>query len=163
MSRLDHASLVPCDSVKGEDPEDEALLQDMVADARSYITSFPWCRDVEECYVADLSVGGVVAVVLVRISPSREDVDEWLWLVVGDLPPAYLVTDDAPNPAAALRAYVDEMGRWVEAVRTGESTAELIPVETASGDGEIEPTLDHAADLDSRLQFLQRKFLKGHS
>jgi len=34
-----------------------------------------------------------------------------LWVVGGDLPPAYLVTDDAHDPAAARRANTDEMSR----------------------------------------------------
>ena len=135
----------------------------MVVRARSYIGSFAWCRDVHECYVAELSVGGLVAVILFKITPSRQDVDEWLWVVVGDLPPAYLVTDDAPDPAAALQAYIEELGRWVAAVNAGESTADLIPVETASGDAGIEPTRENALDLDRRLRFVQREILGGHS
>ena len=46
-------------------------------------------------------IGGVVAVFLFRIDGPPE-VDPLLWVVVGDLPTAYLVTDDAPSPAIAL-------------------------------------------------------------
>jgi hypothetical protein len=58
-----------------------------------------------------------VAVLLVKITPTREDVDEWLWVVVGDLPPAYLVADDAPGPAAALRAYISSVTRGDRGLR----------------------------------------------
>ena len=63
-----------------------------------------------------------------NIHPLRRDVDELLWVVVGDIPPAYLVTDDAPDPVAALQAYIREMRRWIEAVRLGRPIADLIPV-----------------------------------
>jgi hypothetical protein len=42
-----------------------------------------------------------VVVFLFEIIPSREDVDDKVWLIVGDLPPAYITAEDAPNPAAA--------------------------------------------------------------
>jgi hypothetical protein len=70
--------------------------------------------------------------------------DELLWVVVGDLPPAYLVTDGNPIPLAALETYVEEMQAWVNAVEAGEPVDDLIPVN-------VTPTHDHAKQLKERL------------
>jgi hypothetical protein len=42
--------------------------------------------------------------------------------------PAYMVTEQTPNPACALKAYIVLMRQWVEAVMKGESVEDLIPV-----------------------------------
>lgn len=151
--------LVPCAACRGEDAEDAALLAEMIGRAHAYLGSFPWCRAIRECYVGDIAIGGVVAVLLFRIEPARDGVDEWLWVVVGDLPPAYLVVDDAPAPAAALAAYIDEMRRWIDAVEAGESVDELIPLTTAGGTKRLEATADVADALARRLRYLDAEIL----
>jgi len=134
----------------------------MEARGRAFLEGFPWCDGVLETYVGNLTVGAVVAVLLARVETGRSDVDEWLWVVVGDLPPAYLVTDDAPNPACALRAYVALMGEWVEATRAGRPVDDLIPVLTHGGGQEISPTGANAAQLHSRLDFLAQQILRNY-
>jgi hypothetical protein len=135
----------------------------MIEGARAYLASFEWCRAIRECYIGDIAVGGVVTVLLFRIQPARPDVDEWLWVVVGDLPPAYLVVDDAPNPAAALDAYIGEMERWITAVRQGGPVDDLIPVEATGGGERLEPTRDRADELERRLRFLHAEILAHHA
>lgn len=75
-----------------------------------------------------------------------------MWVVVGDLPSAYLPCDDLPSWEEALDGYVWEMQRRVDAVRAGESVAELIPTGVA-------PTIEHAASLGSRLEFIRQRML----
>jgi len=83
---IDFTKLIPCADVAGDDPEDTALLEEMIERGTTYLARFAWARQIRECYLGDISVGGVVAVLLFRIEPSA-DVDEWLWVVIGDLPP----------------------------------------------------------------------------
>jgi hypothetical protein len=56
-------------------------------------------------------------------------VDRWLWTITGDVPPAYLVTDDARKPREALEGYVFEMRRWVRKVRAHKDLTDVIPVD----------------------------------
>jgi len=79
-------------------------------------------------------------------------VDDTLWVVVGDLPSAYLALDDAPTWREALQGYVYEMGQWVSAVKQGDSLDDVIPVA-------VEPTIEHAEMLASRLAFIEEKIL----
>ena len=85
--------------------------------------------------------------------------DEWLWVVVGDVPPAYLVTDDAATPAKALGIYIDLMEEWVDAVEAGEPVGDLIPVATADGYELIDETPANAAMLKSRLGYLREQIV----
>lgn len=153
MERPDLSTVVAAEQIEGEDAEETKELLGMRDEARAFISSFQWCGGVKEMYFG-FGIGGVVAVFLVRIEARRTDVDEWLWIVVGDLPPAYLVTDDAPNPACALAGYVTEMSRWVSAVRIGRPTDELIPVNVPASN-------EYAEMLDSRLKFLVESILKA--
>src|SRR5262249_27562849 len=115
------------------------------------VRSFTWCKSVEESF-AGIAIPGVVGVFLFRIEPVQSEVDSWLWVVVGDLPPAYLVVDDAPNPPCALKAYIDEMQRWVDAVKAGGSLEDVIPVN-------VTPTIEHARMLEQRLRFLAEEIV----
>jgi hypothetical protein len=74
------------------------------------------------------AVAGVIGVFLFDIIPSKPEVDKTLWVVTGDLPPAYLVTDEAETWQETLEGYVYEMNRWVEAVPAGKSLHDIIPV-----------------------------------
>lgn len=50
------------------------------------------------------------------------------WVVVGDLPPAYLVVDDSPTLLEALSTYEELMADWIAAVRDGRSIDDCTPV-----------------------------------
>jgi hypothetical protein len=142
--------LVLADHIRGDDDEDTALLQRMRADALAYIGSFAWCRSVIEMRMG-YGIGKIVALFLIKID-SAPRVDEWLWVVVGDLPSAYFVLDNAPDPAAALKVYCNLMTDWITAVRTGSPLDHVFPVQAPADD-------NHAAQLDSRVRFLRNSVL----
>jgi hypothetical protein len=100
-----------------------------------------------------------VAVLLFRIIPTSDEVDEWLWVVIGDLPPACLVTDQALNPSDALQTYIGEMQRWIAAVRADKPVDQLMPVATTGGAERLEPTRANADDLERRLRYLEHNIL----
>ena len=143
---VDTSQLVPATSIIGDDEKDTTLLREMAAQAKTFLCSQRWCDGIEDQYFGG-GVGGVVAVFLCLISSLSEDIDNCLWVIVGDLPPAYIVTEDNPNPASALEAYIGEMMDWVTAIEKGESIEELIPVNAP-------PTIEYAKQLRSRLEFL---------
>jgi hypothetical protein len=93
------------------------------------------------------------AVFLFEIAPGRKNVDNWLWVVVGDLPSAYLVLDGSPTPIKALNSYVELMQEWVDAVSQGRSTNNLIAVDAPE-------TAENANLLKRRLKFLKQQFLR---
>ena len=104
----------------GEDEEDSALLREMSKQAESFLRPFSWCAEILGCYFGGGS-GGVLAVFLFNIGPTKPVVGQWIWIVVGDIPYAYLPLEDAETPAIAFKKYLLGMGRWVEMVRQGRS------------------------------------------
>jgi hypothetical protein len=73
---------------------------------------------------------------------------------VGDVPPAYLVQNDAPTWREALRGYVAEMSRWVQAVKHELPLDDVIPVAA-------EPSLEYAEMLAGRLAFIETEMIEA--
>ena len=140
--------LTPVDKLQGP----EAIeLKSMYEEAHAFLQSHSWCGDIGE---ADLGLGipGIVAVFLIGFKPSKLEVDSKLWVIVGDLPPAYIVLDDSPTPIRALENYVYEMQKWIIAVREGKELSEVIPVNA-------EPSTENARLLEKRLRFIEKEIL----
>ena len=71
----------------GRRSESETVrLRGMEAQARSFLSSFDWCGEIREFYFGG-GVGDVIAIFFARLSPTPPDIDEFLWIVVGDIPP----------------------------------------------------------------------------
>jgi hypothetical protein len=147
MNELPVKGVIPIDQIFGEDDEDIRLLRIMVSEAREYILSFSWCNAIREGYFGE-GLGGIVALFLFRIEASRANVDEWLWVVVGDVPCAYLVIDQCKTPTQALEAYIEEMFKWVKLAKQGRSSKRVIPVN-------VPATPEYAEALEGRLKVLR--------
>jgi hypothetical protein len=149
---IDLQGVTPLNRYDAGNPAESQLVSELATEAREYLLSFSWCRAILDVYVG-IAIGGIIGIFLVESEPARAGVDGWHWVVVGDVPPAYLVVDDAPTPKDALEIYLDLMQEWVDAVRAGASTADLIPVNAP-------PTQEYAEMLESRLAFLQSEVLR---
>jgi hypothetical protein len=75
-----------------------------------------------------------------------------VWVVVGDLPSAYIVHEPGDLWQDALTGYVSEMERWVNAVRAGASLNNVIPVN-------VRPSREYADMLSSRLDYIRSRLL----
>jgi hypothetical protein len=119
--------------------------------AELFLRGFRWCRRIVEAELAWASAG-ILGVFRMRIEPAREDVDDMVWVVTGDLPPAYLAYEPDDTWQDALQGYVGEMQLWVDAAREGETASDLIPVNVA-------PNSENAGLLESRLTFIRTQLL----
>ena len=151
MVKLAMESVVPSSQMRGESASGTGDLRRMLAEDERYITGFQWCKGVVASYFG-LGVGGIVGVFLFQIRPNGTLAEEWVWVVVGDLPLAYISTFDCPNPATALDTYVGAMTDWVEAARAGVDVSELIPAN-------VPPTAEFANSLEKRLHFIDEHIL----
>jgi hypothetical protein len=150
-SSIDFSKVVPTSTMRGDDDEDSGLLHEMLLEAMRYLNKQKWCAKIDESYFG-IGIGGVVAVFLFRITPSRNGIDDFIWVVVGDLPPLYITVDNAPNPACALDGYLGAMGEWAEAAISGKSISALPPVYA-------EPTPENGRKLKKRLEFVDKEVL----
>jgi hypothetical protein len=137
--------------IAGDSPEDTLLLKAMAAEARIYISSFGWCPSIKDVLLA-YGVGEIIAIFLFRFSRTIAERDDELWVIVGDVPSAYLVTDGLAGPKAALAAYCELMNEWVNAVLAKGEMSRVFPIET-------QPTKENAHALKTRLDFLRERVL----
>lgn len=153
MCQIELGKLTPVQEVKSKgDPEEAAEVEALHQEASTYLRSFHWCPEVRRTYLGD-AVPGIFGLFLFELSAAiRGTEDDCLWVVVGDLPSAYFVVDEAPNPAAALSVYCDLMEDWIRAVRENTSLEAVYPVAA-------EPTEQHAGMLASRITFLRERII----
>jgi hypothetical protein len=151
-STVDTASFEALDEITGADFEDTQGLRELAGQASNYIRSFRWCPPIEQLLLA-FGVGGALALFLVRFErPIGGVEDRELWIVVGDLPPAYFVTDGAVTRADALETYCELMEDWADRVLTKGDISESFPVAA-------DPTIEHAEMLKGRLEFIREKLI----
>jgi hypothetical protein len=147
----DLESVMPLDDYIGQYPNDEADIRVLFDEATRFLQGQRWLKSIEQVFVGNV-FPGIVGIFLVRVSGTTPKVAPWTWVLVGDLPPAYIAAEDCTTPAEALEGYLGEMRAWVDAVKAGAPVDRLIPV-NAPADAE------HAGMLDSRLGFLEKHIL----
>ena len=131
---------------------ESAEVRALATRARRFVESFAWCERVTDC-VLGFAIAGVLGVFRIDLIPTPErGADPNVWVVLGDLPPAYLAFDEGDTWQDALRGYVEEMQQWVDAVRAGESLEDVIPVNVSA-------TREHADMLATRLQFISERLV----
>jgi hypothetical protein len=137
--------------IPGEDAEDTQLLREMAAEARAYMEQFEWCPAIESIHLA-LGVGGVVGAFLFQFDEIIEDDDDALWVVVGDLPSAYVIVEPDDDGISALDRYCELMEDWVFNVVKGKSLEDSFPVDA-------EATQENAEMLRQRILFLRKEII----
>ncbi len=70
----------------------------------------------------------------------------------GDLPSAYLVLDQAEDPASALEVYCQLMDEWAQAILAGRTVKVVCP-------GRAAPSRENAMALLKRLEFIRSRLL----
>ncbi|WP_141400706.1 hypothetical protein [Pseudoxanthomonas wuyuanensis] len=134
------------------DDEERALLYKMLDEAREYLSGFDWCSYIKSVYFG-CGIGGIFSVFMFDIANKASNSDNLLWVVVGDIPPAYLVVADGPSCAdEALKAYVDIMQEWVNSVNMNLSVDDKFPVDAPA-------TVEYAGMLGSRLDYIRENFI----
>lgn len=146
-----------CNWLPVEDVQDKEL-QALVDEAKRFLHRQPWCRAITQGYVAEYFPGILVVCYFEVVPAPSSGADEAVWVIVGDLPPAYLDLS-VRTPKEALEAYIGAMEEWVDCVRRGEAVDEVIPVYYRDSVREVLPTGDFAEMLASRLKFIEEKLL----
>ncbi|WP_295936013.1 hypothetical protein [uncultured Xanthomonas sp.] len=139
------------ENLTGEDEEDTALLKAMADEAKEYIVAHAWCPKIKAQYFA-FGIGGVVAVFVFDFEKKIEGYDEKLWVIVGDLPSAYVVFDEGDDYRVALDKYCEVMSGWANSVISGSDLKFAFPVSAS-------PTIENAKQLMSRINFIRSEFI----
>lgn len=119
--------------------------------ALDYLKGYDWVSSVGDEYVGYIEPG-IIGVFLFRVFSENPDVDPWIWVIVGDLPSAYIPCYNIPDPWSAVDAYIYEMDRWADAVLSSSSLDGLFPVAA-------EPSEELARMLKTRTAFIVDRIL----
>ena len=135
----------------GYDEGETRLLSAMAEDARQYIRSFLWAPPEFELELM-WGVGNVLAIFLLTSKLLIGGTDDRLWVVVGDLPSAYLVIEPDDSPREAIDRYCDLMSDWCDAVENNTELSQVYPVRAA-------PTAANADLLERRIKFIREDLM----
>lgn len=138
--------------IVGYDEEETRLLNMMAAEARQYILGFRWTPRKFQCEFV-WGIGGIFALFLLRFDELIGGTDDRLWVVVGDLPSAYMVVEPDDSAHEAAERYCELMADWCDAVTSKSDLTEVYPVRSA-------PTAANVDLLRRRLDFIRGDFLK---
>jgi hypothetical protein len=153
---------IPIDDLTTAGLADTDWLLETADEASKFLGSFTWCRRVGGG-VLDRHEPGIFALFCFDIEPETKEVDSSVWIMVGDIPPAYLDTLSNANGAEAIRSYVDAMRDWVDAASTGQPTGQLIPVLYKKSTRPIDATPENAQMLRGRIDFIEREILPQYA
>jgi len=88
-----------------------------------------------------------------EIDPITEsNADNFVWIIVGDIPPAYIDIESAHNELEALELYVYLMEEWIENVKREKSVEDCFPIN-------VEPSKKYANMLYNRIKILKSDFI----
>ena len=143
------SNVVPVGRIAGDDDVDAGVPREMLEEAERYLLSFSWCDSIIAAYFGG-GVAKILAIFLFNIAPARPDVNEWVWIIVGDIPPAYLPLEDCKSAMEAFETYIDGMKRWVMLAREGRAGTPEEGVPPVS----VPATPEWAEKLEIKLRIL---------
>lgn len=118
---------------------------DVQKQARAYLSGFTWCKEIRSCSLY-LNLGSTLCIFLFEIENSASSEDNFLWVMVGDLPAMYLDVYGSKTTIEVLRRYSALAKDWISNVDAGLSIDDCYPF-NALPDTEMANMLKTRVDL----------------
>jgi hypothetical protein len=151
---LDTKSMIPIKNIAKARIEYANEVAALSEKARAYLDSMPWCKNILHGWL-DHASGYIIGVFYFHLAPSRAGAPSFVWVIVGDLPPAYLDVELCPSGQEAVQGYICEMQEWVDRVLAGRPIDDtVIPVN-------VPPEKEWAESLQGRLNLLRESYPEG--
>jgi hypothetical protein len=119
--------------------------------ARVYIEGFRWCKEVRDS-VLYLNLGSTLCIFLFEIENFASSEDNFLWIMVGDIPAMYLDVYGSKTTIEVLRRYNALAKDWISNVERGLSVDDCYPFN-------VEPTMEMADMLKKRVDFIEKTII----
>jgi len=120
-------------------------------EAESFLQGHKWCKTIKNKWFVE-GWENLVMIFYFEIIPNSKNVDDFVWVIVGDLPPAYIDIESASNPLEVIETYTDIMSDWVECVKNGLSIENCYPIN-------VPPQKDYAEMLEIRIKLIRENIL----
>ncbi|WP_442589902.1 hypothetical protein ACSBL2_01445 [Pedobacter sp. AW31-3R] len=127
-----------------------AEVLSMQKEADRYISDFSWCISVVNSSLY-LNLGEKLCIFLYEIDPAK-NADNFVWLIVGDLPSMYLDVYGPKTTIHVLEDYVSLSKDWISNVESGLSVDECYPFDA-------DPTMEMADLLKRRVAIIENSII----
>ncbi|HEY4194558.1 MAG TPA: hypothetical protein VGM63_03425 [Mucilaginibacter sp.] len=121
------------------------------SEAESYLKSFKWCKEIKSSSLYT-NLGKVFCIFLFEIENISSVGDNFLWLIVGDIPPMYLDIFGPKTTKEAVEDYIRLAADWIIKVNSRESVDRCYPFDAS-------PTLESAELFAKKVLFMKRTLL----
>jgi hypothetical protein len=105
----------------------DAAVRRVGEGAQALLLRFSWCKRILRAEVG-FALPGRFGVFHFDIEAARPSVPESLWVVFGDLAPAYFSGPTLLDWRAVLAVYVERMQRWATDILQGGDGEDIIPI-----------------------------------
>lgn len=113
----------------------------------TYLESFKWCKEIRDSFLY-LNLGSTLCIFLFEIDNSASSEDDFLWVMVGDLPSMYLDVYGSKTTVEVLKRFKALAKDWVSNVKSGLPVNDCYPFNAA-------PTLEMAEILQKRIDLIR--------
>ena len=152
FSKIDTSLMINIADIKTSKLEYKEEVETLLIEAENFLSEFDWCIKIIDGWLA-ASFGYILNIFYFRIHPDyRSCQDEFVWIIVGDIPSAYIDVVSAPTAFDALKSYINVMQDWVDNVSNGNSVKYCYPVN-------VPPKKKYADMLAIRLKLLKEDYL----
>ncbi|MDD4968141.1 MAG: DUF4826 family protein [Paludibacter sp.] len=138
------------DQSKGIEAVEEVIA--LSIEAQKYLNSFVWCNKILNGWLVK-DWGYMLCIFYFEIdSVPQSGADKFVWIIVGDLPSAYIDIESAHNELEAFEVYVFLMEEWITNVEQGKSVDDCFPIN-------VKPSKKHANMLSNRVKIIKSDFI----
>jgi len=119
--------------------------------ASVYLSGFDWCKQIR-CSSLYMNLGSTLCIFLFEIENSASGEDNFLWLMVGDLPSMYLDVYGSKSTKEVLHRYAALAKDWIANVESGLSVDDCYPFDAAA-------TREMADLLKKRVNLIEKSII----
>ncbi|WP_183563136.1 hypothetical protein [Mucilaginibacter sp. SP1R1] len=120
-------------------------------EAQNYLLNFKWCDEIKDSFLYT-NIGSVLCIFLFEIINTQNSEDDFVWIVVGDIPPMYLDVYGAKTTKNVIEDYISLSEDWIDHIKAGKSVDKCYPFNA-------EPTVELAGLLEKRISFMKNTLL----
>ncbi len=137
---------------------DEVELKELAEEATAFLTRQPWCLNVKQGYIARFWPG-ILGIFYFDIESGQSGAENNVWIIVGDIPPAYIDPVSCPTGEDALAGYVGEVNEWIANAKENKPLTEFIPILRRHSLSPVANTKETIEMLDSRMRFIENELI----
>jgi hypothetical protein len=118
-----------------------------------YLLGFKWCREIKNSFLYT-NLGSIFCIFLFEIENTQSTMDNFLWVIVGDIPSMYLDTYGPKSTTEVLEDYIRLAEDWINHIKGGKSIDECYPFCA-------EPTIELAELLEAKVSFMKSTLMSN--